>query len=97
MHQLGIHLSPMQQRLVDAVRRAGPAGLPSDRLEQILYDDPDGGPENISDRTKAIVYWTNRRLAEIGKEVRSSASGGKYGYRGRYFFRDKGERHSRVA
>lgn len=98
VHPLGVKLTAFQSDMVKFIRRAGPHGIDTPRLFDLLYgDDPDGGPAVGLKAVKALAYYTNRRLAAVGKEIRSTGAGVKRGTYGRYVFRDKGERHGRAT
>lgn len=77
----GINLAPIQRRIFDLVRRAGPHGISSTRLFNLIYDcDSNGGPLNGKRCLYVHVNQTNKRLRKHGLRMHggSGAAGCRY-------------------
>jgi hypothetical protein len=81
-HQLippeGLQLPPIKARIYEAVRWC--PGISAEVLRSIVWDGPDGGPENPK-VLHVHVCQLNKRLAPLGVMVR--AQGGEYRIRSR--------------
>jgi hypothetical protein len=71
----GVHLTPIQARILDAVRRR--PGIDAESLRSLAWPSADGGPESPSN-LHVQVNQLNRKLAPYGIAVRGSRF---YGYR----------------
>ena len=80
--ELGIKLTPGYQRIVDAVHAAGPRGLQSTRLFNILYDGArDGGPEGGMKVMHVRIWHLNQRLKKVNLRVKGEHTGhNEYGF-----------------
>ncbi len=66
-------LSPMQSKIYNALKRAGPSGLPTERLVNIMYaDDVNGGPENYMATVYTTIYQANKRLKPARQRIRGT-------------------------
>lgn len=65
-------------KILDAVARAGKAGIPSDRLLDLLYaDDADGGPLCAMKSMHTLISYSNRRyLLSAGYRIQGERTGG---------------------
>lgn len=74
----GVHLTPMQKRIVERVHRAGKHGATLEMLVNACYaDDADGGPLHAERSVHVQVCFANKRLAPVGVQVRSDKKGGR--------------------
>jgi hypothetical protein len=62
----GVTFGGIAVRIIDAVERAGPDGIESDALLELVY----GNRPSKRDALKSYVYAINDRLAEVGCKVR---------------------------
>jgi hypothetical protein len=73
-----LHLSPIQRRIFDAVRRR--PGISAENLRDVVWaDDPNGGPE-CRHCIYVHVFQLNQRLAPLSILVRAPKGAGA-GYR----------------
>jgi hypothetical protein len=74
--------------LIEAVYRAGPNGITSDKLYEKLYgDDPEGGPVSGIRSLHVRICHTNRRLREEGWLIVNCKGKGFAGVYGAYTLR----------
>lgn len=71
-------LTPLQQRVFFAIKRAGSAGIQSTRVMDVVYaEDPNGGPEN-QNIIAVVAKQMNKRLARFGLVLRGRRGPGGY-------------------
>jgi hypothetical protein len=68
-----VSLPPIKQRIFDAVRRR--PGIGSEDLRSVVWNGPDGGPENRK-VVHVHINQLNRLLVPFGLRVRGSRSHG---------------------
>lgn len=73
--QAPVHLSPMQFKIYDIVRKSK-YGIEGSRLVDKVYADrEDGGPDNASISVHVSISILNRRLAPVKQRVGCHARG----------------------
>jgi hypothetical protein len=68
----GLRLPPIKSRIYEAVRRR--PGISAEELRGLVWNGPDGGPENIK-CLHVHVHQLNNLLAPHGIMVRSQGGG----------------------
>lgn len=73
---LGCKLRGKQARIVELVFRAGPHGIKSDQLFELLHEnDPNGGPETGIKVLHVQVNQVNKKLKPYGHKIKATSRG----------------------
>lgn len=68
----GLRLSPLRTRLFEIVRRAGPEGIGTDDLMDMVYaQHPDGGPDSGRVCLRTHIFHINQQLRQKGYEIKA--------------------------
>lgn len=68
--EIGKALTPLQYRIFNVIKRAGPAGIAARDIMDIVYaDDPTGGPEYLN-IIPVVVHQMRGRLAKLDLAIR---------------------------
>lgn len=82
----GVRLTPQQERIAIAVRRAGRHGILSDDLIDVLYsNDPNGGVDTARTVLHVQINRLNKTLKPVGKKISCLSRGA---HPGEYVFKD---------
>ena len=67
--ELGVVLTPLQQRIFKIVKRAGVAGIPGpDIMEMVYQNAPNGGPESTN-IVAVVCSQMNKRLKQFNLHI----------------------------
>ncbi len=73
---LGVKMGPGLRKIVETLHKAGPHGMPSDRLFNAIYDHrADGGPESGIKVLHVRISQLNKRLRTAGYNIRGEHTG----------------------